>query len=231
MSTLVGFKLPGPSGSPVVLPHLEQLSIYNVSVPASFPSQWLQPPNLPRLRALRLIGFGDASSRDVFPLPDILSPSLLAQLDFVQTDACALAPDEALARGSAPPFIFEVGAYERAAPRTLPRHTLLQSRSDLSGTLGLVCPDPLAAPVSARDGPPQDRFVVVFPKGVKPSVLDPSLQSAIEAHKASIKKLGGRVIECEEGPSEEEADALSLGFWRYARELKAARTAGVRERL
>ncbi|GAA5906451.1 hypothetical protein JCM8208_004664 [Rhodotorula glutinis] len=214
--TLVGVRL--SLSRPVFLPQLEELSIYNVSTHSSLPCRLLHPAALPALRAVRLTGFSDYQMHESFQLADILSPAMLAQLDCIQTDASAVDLDSALARGDSPPVLVELVSI----PPILPRHALFQSSRAFFAGFDMPYasrPPPAVVPPDARTA-----FVAVFPRALDAS-RDAAL--AIEDFQAACKVRGHEVVDGGEVPGDS-LDALSPGFWRWARARKAAQAAARR---
>ncbi|GAA5944618.1 hypothetical protein JCM3775_005853 [Rhodotorula graminis] len=215
--TLVGVRL--SLREPVVLPQLEELSIYNVSTHSSLPCRLFDPVALPTLRAVRLAGFSDYQSYDTFQLADILSPAILAQLDCIQTDPSALELDGALARGDSPPVLVELVLI----PPTLPRHALFQSSGTFFtgfDTLYASRPAPAVVPPDAHTP-----FVAVFPRSLEASSsAAPGAALAIEDFKAACRERGHDVVDGGERPGDS-LEALSPGFLRWARARKAAQAA------
>ncbi|GAA5846174.1 hypothetical protein JCM9279_005847 [Rhodotorula babjevae] len=213
------------STAPCTLPHLERLSMYNVSAPSSLPAEWLRPHHLPSLRALRLIGFNEVDSPERFKLDQVLAADLLAQLDFVQTCWSNLDPDSVLARGMSPPILFELSDQ----PQPLPRHSLL-----LSGGLGyasrrLECAREIVEASLRKPDDGGDPFVIVFPQflQVTPST-HPAIAAGVREYKAMCWRYGGWVIDAGGAPSDPH-EAASLEFWQWARARKAAQAAAGRQ--
>ncbi|GAA5890578.1 hypothetical protein JCM8208_004921 [Rhodotorula glutinis] len=192
------------------LPQLEQLAIRDCPVPKLFFKLWLDPSHLPRLRALLLCGV--RAPFQFIPLNSLLSPSILAQLDLVQTDDRSLGAHDPLAWSDEPPCLCYHGPRSDAVVRyNLYGPTSVDAPSATRATRCAV-----DAGVAREQGHASGPFAFVFPAS--------GIDHKVELGVLQLEEQGMRVL-FDHGDSHEpqSSELVSGVFWRLARELKAER--------
>ncbi|GAA5848285.1 hypothetical protein JCM9279_000999 [Rhodotorula babjevae] len=192
------------------VPQLEQLAIRDSSAPKSVLDRWLDPSYLPRLRALLLCGFKDPDQ--LISIATVLSPSILAQLDLVQTDDRSLDAHEPLAWSDEPPCL----CYHSPRSEAVVRYNLYGPSSVDTPSVTWATRRSIDAGVLREQRRERGPFVFVFPA----SAMD-------QMAKLGVPQLDeqGLCVLFDDGDSCEaqSSELVSHEVWRLARALKDER--------
>ncbi|BGP47441.1 hypothetical protein JCM10450v2_003293 [Rhodotorula kratochvilovae] len=202
------------SSSPVHLPHLEQLRLDRTIIPSSLLTAWLDPSHLPSLAAVRLVALYEALHVGA-PALDF-SPAFLAQVDFIQTPGLSLDALQRYHNSIDPPFLFG-----SSLSSILPRHLVLAAhqfdgRARATTTLKRFGTQVDAAPPIEGSHP----RVLLLPRCLQAlATSDEVVATVLDTFVATCARKDARLI----WHAGAEDDLVSREFWRYARQLKAAR--------